>query len=145
MMSAQITAPPSPSKLELIRRFMAAAGIENQIDSGSMISHLMLPGGPVFNAALGEETTFLEAVKAASDALHTVYLKHRSVWQEEYESHINWEFTEAELEEIVGFLEKPVGQHFLEGSRRMDAYIGTNTEALMEEIGREAESALLSR
>ena len=144
MTSAQITAPPTPSKLELIRRFMAASGIQSQIDSGSMLDRFMVPGSPVFNAALGEETTFLQAVNAASDALHAVYAKHRSVWQEEYESHINWEFTEVELEEIVGFLERPVGQHFLEGRWRMDAYIGTNTEQLMEEIMREAEAVLLS-
>ena len=66
--------------------------------------------------------------------MRLAYEPHRLSWQEEYESHINWEFTEAELDEIVPFLEGPSGQHFLEARWRMDAYIGTNTEHLVERI-----------
>lgn len=43
-----------------------------------------------------------------------------------YEDHLNWEVPEAELTKIVGFVEKPVGQHFLEGRWRIEAYAGSN-------------------
>jgi hypothetical protein len=51
---------------------------------------------------------------------------------------VNWEFTEAELAEIVGFLERPVGKHFLDGRWRMEAYVGTDTEEWEEQIVKEA-------
>ena len=69
-------------------------------------------------------------------------MKSTVIWQEEYESHINWEFAESELAQVVAFLEAPVGQHFLDGRWRMDAYISTNTEELVEQIVEEAESAI---
>jgi hypothetical protein len=75
-------------------------------------------------------------------ALINAYARHRVEYQREYESHVNWEFTEDELREIVGFLERPVGRHFLDGRWRMDAYVGTNTEELEEQIVREAMAAL---
>jgi hypothetical protein len=71
-------------------------------------------------------------------ALTNAYAKHRAEYQKAYEDHVNWEFTEAELAEIVGFLERPVGKHFLDGRWRMEAYVGTNTEDLEEQIVREA-------
>lgn len=142
MSSAQISEPPSASKLDLIRRFLKAAGIQNRIDSGSILDRYAFIGGAVFNAAAQGGATIGEAVALAMDALRTAYAPHRHVWQEEYESHLNWEFTEEELREIVGFLEKAVGQHFLEGRWRMDAYIGTNTEDLIEQIASEAEATL---
>ncbi len=75
-------------------------------------------------------------------ALLVAYEPRRQAWQEEYEGHLNWEFNEAELYEIVAFLETPTGQHFLEGRRRMDAYVGTNIEHLVEEIVVAAAAAL---
>lgn len=75
-------------------------------------------------------------------ALINAYARHRDEYQREYESHVNWEFTEDELREIVGFLEGPVGRHFLDGRWRMDAYVGTNTEEIEEQIVREAMAAL---
>jgi hypothetical protein len=71
-------------------------------------------------------------------ALTTAYAKHRAEYQEAYESHVNWEFTESELAQIVTFLESPVGKHFLDGRRRMEAYVGTDTEDLEEQIVKEA-------
>ena len=103
------------------------------------------PGGAVFAAAARDGASIKDAFDAGAEALRAAYARHRHVWQEEYESHVNWEFTEAELQDIVAFLERPVGQHFLEGRWRMDAYIETNTEALLEEIAREAEAALAAR
>lgn len=75
-------------------------------------------------------------------ALIDAYERHRADYQKEYESHVNWEFTEDELREIVGFLERPAGRHFLDGRWRMDAYVGTNTEEIEEQIVREAMAAL---
>src|SRR5690348_7877469 len=139
MSSAQIDDPPSPSKLELIRRFLEAAGIQDRINSGGFVEHFAVQLMP---KAAGDGATFKGAADAAFDAVRTAYAKHRDAWQEEYESHVNWEFTEDELQQIVEFLEAPVGQHFLEGRWRMDAYIGTNTEDLMQQIFWEAEEAL---
>ena len=145
MSSAQISEPPSAPKLDLIRRFLKAAGIQKRIDSGSVLDRYAFIGGAVFNVAAQGGATIREAVDLATDALRAAYAPHRQVWQEEYESHLNWEFTEEELQEIVSFLENPVGQHFLEGRWRMDAYIETNTEDLIEEIATEAEAALSRR
>ena len=50
--------------------------------------------------------------------------------------------TEAELAEIVAFLERPVGKHFLDGRWRMEAYTGTNTEEMEEQIVKEAMASL---
>jgi hypothetical protein len=137
--SAQIDEPPSPSKLELIRRFLIASGIQERIDSGSFLDGF---GVQLMSAAAKEGTTFKEAADAAFGAVRNAYAKHGNVWQEEYERHVNWEFTEGELRQIVEFLEDPVGQHFLEGRWRMDAYIGTNTEELTQQIFEEAEESL---
>ena len=75
-------------------------------------------------------------------ALTTAYAPHRAEYQQAYEGHVNWEFTEAELAEIVGFLERPVGKHFLDGRWRMEAYVGTNTEEMEEQIVKEAMASL---
>ena len=71
-------------------------------------------------------------------ALRNAYSKHRAEYQQAYEDHVNWEFTEVELGEMVAFLESPVGKHYLEGRWRMEAYVGTNTEDLEEQIVKEA-------
>jgi hypothetical protein len=141
--SAEIHEPPSPSKLALIRRFLCAAEIQHRIDTGNFLDRFAMPGGPVLaSAALGDADTLREAVDASLAALRAAYETRRHIWQEEYESHVNWEFTEEELKEIVAFLEKPVGAHFLEGRWRMDAYIGSNVEELVDEIVAEAEAAV---
>ncbi len=140
--AAQIDEPPSPTKLELIRRLLKAAGIQERIDTGSFVDHLAIQLMP---KAAGDGVTFKAATDAAFAAVRGAYAKHRDVWQEEYESHVNWEFTEEELQQIVEFLEAPVGQRFLEGRWRMDAYIGTNTEELTEQIFWEAEESLRRR
>ncbi|MEO6359983.1 MAG: DUF2059 domain-containing protein [Sphingomicrobium sp.] len=71
-------------------------------------------------------------------ALTNAYAKHRAEYQQAFEDHVNWEFTEDELTEIVGFLERPVGKHFLDGRWRMEAYVGTNTEELEAQIVKDA-------
>ncbi len=75
-------------------------------------------------------------------ALKKAYEKHRSTYQRAYEDHVNWEFTEEELAKIVEFLESPVGQHYLDGRWRMEAYTDTNTEDIEQEIVAEAQASL---
>ena len=135
MTSAQIKEPPSESKAALILRFMAATGIQARINSGSFLESYALGGSPLLTAARATIGETFAALRAA-------YEPHRLAWQEEYESHINWEFTEAELEEIVLFLEGSTGVRFLEARWRMDAYISTNTEHLVEQIITAAAAAL---
>ena len=138
-----IEEPPSVAKLALIRRFLVANGTQAEIDSGSFLQRFALPGNALSAAA--SETrpvTLREAFELPMAALLTAYEKHRATWQEEYESHVNWEFETEELSSIVAFLESPAGEHFLEGRWRMGAYVGTNTEELVEQIIGEAETAL---
>lgn len=135
MSSAQIDEPPSAAKTALIIRFMAASGIQARINGGTFLERYALGGSPLLTAAGA-------SVIDTFNALRVAYEPHRLTWQEEYESHVNWEFTEAELEEIVRFLEGPSGEHFLEARGRMDAYIGTNTEHLVEQIISAAAAAL---
>ncbi|CAM5544234.1 hypothetical protein [Sphingobium scionense] len=142
MASAQIGEPPSGSKLDLIRRFLRAAGIQDRLDTGQFLERLTLPGTPLFALAARKGETFGGAQRTADEALKSAYASRRQAWQEEYESHVNWEFTETELLNIVDFLEAPEGKHFLEGRWRMDAYIETNTEELVEQIVNEATAAL---
>ena len=134
--SAQIEAPPSAEKQMLIDKFMQASGLQARLDSGSFLEHY------AFVPELGwhqgrTDTTLFEALSGPVAALHSVYAQYRSVYQEAYASHINWEFTEEELRDIVAFLESPVGRHYLDGSWRMEAYTETNmeetTQALVEE------------
>ena len=75
-------------------------------------------------------------------ALKKAYEKRRSAYQQAYERHVNWEFTEEELVEIVSFLERPVGKHYLDGRWRMEAYVATDTEELEEQIVAEAQASL---
>jgi hypothetical protein len=134
MASNNSEVPPSPSKLDLIRRFLRATGLQSEIDTGSFLRRY----------ALGE--LFVDVkLREALKALGAAYLKHRDTWQAEYEDHVHWEFSEAELVQIVTFLESGAGQHLLEGRLRIDAYIGTNTEDLIEEIVMEAVKALRLR
>ena len=141
---AMIEQPPSPEKLALIRRFLVANGTQAEIDSGRLLQRFALPGSPLSMAAVGAvaEITFQQSFELPMNALLKAYEKHRATWQEEYETHVNWEFDEEELAIIVAFLESAVGEHFLEGRWRMGAYVGTNTEALIEQIVAEAQAAL---
>lgn len=145
--SAMIETPPSPSKLALIRRFLELNGTQHEIDTGSFLERYAMPGGPLLemNALDGQPApieTFQGAFEKPLNALAQAYAKHRQTWQEEYENHVNWEFSEGELRTIVSFLEGKPGQHFLEGRWRMEAYVGTNTEELIEQIVAEAEQRL---
>jgi hypothetical protein len=142
--SAMIEEPASATKLALIRRFLIANGNQAEIDSGSFLQRFALPGSALSVAAASTsgEITFRQAFELPMNALREAYEKHRATWQEEYETHINWEFTEDELSAIVDFLESPIGEHFLEGRWRMGAYIGTNTEHLIEQIIADAQTAL---
>lgn len=135
MTSAQIDEPPSVTKTALITRFMAASGIKTRIDGGSFLERYAFGGSPLLTAAGA-------SISETLDALQLAYEPHRLTWQAAYESHINWEFTEPELEEIVLFLEGPSGQHFLEARWRMDTYVNTDTEHLVEQIISTAAAAL---
>lgn len=143
--SPQIDAPPSPAKLDLIRRFLRATGVQARIDSGNFLERHALPGGTMWPAAPDGQQhpdTLFGAIERRIAALHDAYARHRSDYQREYERHVDWEFTEDELREIVEFLERPVGRHYLDGSWRMNAYVGTNTEDIEEQIVQEAMAAL---
>lgn len=136
--SAQITSPPSANKLALIHRFMDATGLQREIDRGSFLDRLALPGGPLSLEVTdkGRTTATVDEIfaPAMQGRLKSVYGKYKADFQREYEEHINWEFTEEELRQIVAFLESPVGEHYLDGSWRMRAYVGTNTEPIIEQI-----------
>ena len=142
--SAQIEEPPSPSKRDLIKRFLRAVGRQDELDTGSFLERHAMPGGAMWQVpAEGQlSESLMDGFTRRRAALVEAYERHRADYQEEYESHVNWEFTEYELREIVGFLEQPAGKHFLEGRWRMDAYVGTNTEEMEEQIVRDAIAAL---
>jgi hypothetical protein len=142
--SAQIEESPSPSKLRLIRRFLKAIGRQDQLDTGSFLERYAMPGGPMSQVPNGTRPpeTLMGGFEKRMTALTNAYAGHRAEYQQAYESHVNWEFTEAELAEIVDFLERPVGKHFLDGRWRMDAYVGTETEDLEEQIVNEAMASL---
>ncbi|MDI1294614.1 MAG: hypothetical protein PSY12_01775 [bacterium] len=142
--SAQIEEPPNLSKLQLIKRFLHAIGLQDQLDTGSFLGRYAMPGGAMWEARSGEVLT--ESIASGFDvrfkALKAAYAKRQSLYQQAYEDHLNWEFSEAELREIVTFLEKPVGQHYLDGRWRMEAYTNTNTEDMEAEIVNEAAASL---
>lgn len=142
--SAQIEGPASPSKQRLIRRYLQLIGRQDQLDTGSFLERYTIPGGPMWKLSNGQALT--EGLAADYEkrmtALRNAYTKHRATYQKAFDDHVNWEFTEAELAEIVAFLERPVGKHFLDGRCRMEAYVGTDTEDLEEQIVREAMAIL---
>ena len=43
----------------------------------------------------------------------------------------------------MAFLERPVGKHFLDGRWRMEAYVGTGTEEMEEQIVKDAMASLV--
>jgi hypothetical protein len=140
--SAQIGAPPTETKQKLILRFMDLTGLQHDIDSGSFLEYLALPGGPLSNGVEGPATDQVTLEEFLTPAMQgrfkAVYAKYRPDFQREYEAHLNWEFSEDELARIVEFLASPLGKHYLDGSWRMGAYVGTNTEHLVEQIVAEA-------
>ncbi len=142
--SAQITKPPSPTKLKLIKQFMNLIGLQQQIDSGSFLEHYALPGGPMWAATPteGNIENFSQVFKKKLDALKAAYVTRRPKYQQAYEEHLNWEFTEAELKVIVKFLSTPVGKHYLDGRWRMEAYTNTNTEDMEAEIVNDAVASI---
>lgn len=142
--SAQVEKPASLAKMALIRRFMKAIGLQDKLDTGSFLERYAVPGGPMWTVSSGEtlRETLSSGFEKRMTALRSAYAQHRAEYQEASEDHLNWEFTEAELTEIVGFLEGPVGQHYLDGQWRMEAYVGTNTEDLEERIVSEAQASL---
>lgn len=133
---------PSPSKLALIRRFLVLNGTQAAIDSGSFLHRLAMPGGPLSGLRRGQ-ITLHEALAGPIKAVTDAYERHRPVWQEEYESHVDGEFDETELASIVDFLESPAGGRFLYARELMDAYVETNTEHLLGEIVDEARATLV--
>ena len=142
--SAQNDEPPSPSKLLLIRRFLRAIGRQDQLDTGSFLERYAIPGGPMWQVSTGQVLTdsLTGGFEKRMAALRNAYAKHRAEYQRAYDDHVNWEFSEGELAEIVGFLERPVGKHFLDGRWRMEAYVGTNTEELEAQIVKDAVASL---
>jgi hypothetical protein len=142
--SALVEKPASLAKLVLIRRFMKAIGLQDKLDTGSFLERYAVPGGPMWTISSGQTLgeTLSGGFERRMTALRDAYAQHRAEYQEAYEDHLNWEFTETELTEIVGFLERPVGQHYLDGRWRMEAYVGTNTEDLEARIVSEAQANL---
>lgn len=137
--AAQIDSPPSPSKLGLIKRYLRAIGRQQELDSGIFLERYAVPGGPMWAKSMTRPyETLGGGFEKRMEALRAAYSKHRAEYQEAYEQHVNWEFTEAELAEIVSFLEKPVGKHYLDGRWRMDAYVHTGMEDTEAQIVREA-------
>lgn len=137
--SAQIDTPPSPAKLLLIRRYLRAIGLQSKLDSGNFLERYAVPGGPMWKVSPGAKSdTLMGGFERRFAALKQAYAKRRNTYQQAYESHVNWEFTEAELAQIVGFLERPVGQHYLDGRWRMEAYLSDDTDQWESEMIAEA-------
>lgn len=146
--STQITSPPTEEKLALIRRFMAAAGIQSRLDSGSFLErYAFVPelGWHEGGAEKRPESNLLDTLFGPIEALRSVYVKYRPAYQSEYEQHLNWEFTEDELRQMIAFFESSVGQHYLEGTWRMEAYTGTNMEEAEQALVAEAVETYRSR
>lgn len=144
--SARIEAPPTEEKLALIRRFMTVMGIQSRLDSGSFLERY------AFVAELGwheggvkNRKEVLGGLTGPIESLKAVYEKYRPVYQSEYEQHLNWEFTEDELRQMIAFFDSSVGKHYLDGTWRMEAYIGTNIEETEQELVAEAVQSYRSR
>jgi hypothetical protein len=135
----------SDAKRDLIRRYLVASGLQARIDAGRFVERHGWIGRPVFESAMAEGHSIGEAAAAASAALQAAYARHRSVWQAQYEAHVDHAFGEADLAVIVAFLESAAGRLYLDWNGRMDAYIETNTEELVEEIVATAHAAVTPR
>lgn len=77
--AASIEELPSPAKLELIRRYLGATGMQRQIDTGGFLQRFALPGGPltVAMASRGDEVSFRDMFAIPMDALRRAYEPHR--------------------------------------------------------------------
>jgi hypothetical protein len=144
--SAQIDEPASPAKLELIRRYLRATGLQGGIDTGRFLHRYT-----IFNDRLTAAMTnasgrlsLRDFLGGPQEAVRQAYEPYRHIWQEEYERHLNWEYTEDELRQIVAFLESDAGRHYRMGDWRMRAYVDTNTEHLIEQIIDDTEAILRS-
>jgi hypothetical protein len=138
--SAQNQAPPTETKRVLIQRFMKVSGLQDKLDSGSFLERYALRPEIGWHKA-GTTTNLMEAITGPIEALKSAYQKYRLDYQEAYEDHINWEFTEHELSLIVDFLDSPTGRHYLDGTWRMEAYTGTNMEDTEAALVNEAVAA----
>lgn len=138
---AREEAPPSPAKLALIREFLKLTGKQAQIDNASWLKRHAAPGGVLWPTAPVTQS-LREELDMCSAAIDQAYAPRRPIYQQEYEDHLNFEFTEGELAEIVAFLRQPAGQHYLDGQWRMNAYVGSNTEDLDEATLDEAIAAV---
>ncbi|MBO9724956.1 MAG: DUF2059 domain-containing protein [Novosphingobium sp.] len=138
--STQNKAPPNETKRILIRRFMKASGLQDRLDSGSFLERYAIRPEIGWHD-VGKTTNLMETITGPIEALKSAYQKYRPDYQEAYEDHINWEFTEQELSKIVDFLESPTGRHYLEGTWRMEAYTGTNMEDTEAALVNEAVAA----
>lgn len=146
--SAQIESPATEEKLKLIRRYMRVVGIQDQLDSGSFLErYAFLPELGWHEDCSHDHTksNLLDSFTGPTVALRAVYERFRPEYQNEYEQHLNWEFTEDELRQMIAFFESSVGQHYLDGSWRMEAYVGTNMEETEKAIVAEAVQAYRSR
>ena len=137
--SAMNEEPPSAKKLELIREFMRVTGIQNHVDSGSSLEKFARVdelGWEDSNEHMSLADVILNRRRV--ETLKTVYEKYRPIYQGEIEGHLNWEFTEVELQEMVDFFGSPTGQHYFDGVWRMKAYTGTNLEDIEQQLVSEA-------
>ncbi|WP_312487290.1 hypothetical protein [Sphingomonas sp.] len=139
-LAAQIEAPASASKLALIKRFLRAIGRQQQLDSGSFLERYAIPGGAMWPIEPGTQLKedWLSGFERRMSALKTAYAKRKTFYQQAYKDHVNWEFTEQELTEIVTFLESSAGRHYIDGRWRMEAYTDSNTEDVEQAIVAEA-------
>ncbi|MEN7538157.1 hypothetical protein [Aurantiacibacter flavus] len=135
--SAMNEQPANAEKQALIRRFMAATGLQRELDSGSFLERYALNSQLDWNSGTAA-TTLFEAITGPIEALKAEYEHVRPTYQEEFERHINWEYTEEELRQLVAFFESAVGQHYIDGDWRMRAYSATNLEDIEGELVRKA-------
>lgn len=154
--AVRIESAATAEKLELIRRFMIVAGIQSELDSGRFLERYAL--SPEFGWIEGsveswekrgarrrKESNLMIDIIGRIEALKAAYKKYRPVYQTEYEKHLNWEFTEDELRQMVDFFDSPVGKHYLDGIGRIGGYIGTNMEETEKALVAEAVQSYRSR
>lgn len=123
---------------------MKASGLQERLDSGSFLERYAL--AQELDWQKGKATvTIDEMLTGPIDALKLAYKKYRPLYQNAYEEHLNWEFTELELEQMTTFLESTTGRHYLDGTWRMNAYTDTNTDHTEAKLVAEAVAAYQER
>ena len=123
---------------------MKASGLQARLDSGSFLARYALVRELDWHKGKSN-VSVIETLTGPMDALKSTYQKYRPLYQKAYEDHLNWEFTEQELLQVSIFLESAVGQHYLDGTWRMDAYTGTNMEDTEAALVNEAVGAYQKR